>query len=596
VLVAKDNRVIHEKCFGGYTPETEVFIASAGKWLAVATIMSLVDEGKLSLDDHPSKYLPEFRGDAKDAVTLRQMLSHTSGYPDYQPKGNHKDDYQMLAESVKHLLPLAPIFKPGKQFEYGGEAMQVAGRMAEVAAGTNWETIFKEHIAGPCDMTNTHFTPVDSGGGHSPMLAGGARSNLRDYANFLSMIFNDGRFDGKQVLSTNAIHEMQADQVRGARVNRDEFVERVRGKAYNGIYGLGEWREDLDAKGNAVLISSPSWAGAYPWIDKSTGVYGMFLAHVDVEKAKPNIFFGFWSSPQLAMVVRRAIEEPDPALPHFKKGYVRVNGADLYYEEAGSGEPIIFVHAHSVDCRMWDAQFAAFAKHYHVIRYDLRGYGLSDVPVEGQEFSHAEDLNQLMEALGVKKAHIVGLSMGSFVVGDFLALHPDKVLSATVSAGGYYDGWNGTVDFFTPTNAEKKAKRLAEIEALRQRGIDGWKQEWLNALVCKNSPREKEVRAELGRMIGDWSAWQPLHVEPASLLGPRVIGLLQAEKVAVPALGICAEYDGGLKNVGTSRLLAAIPNSRKMLIKDAGHFSNLDQPEEFNRVLQNFIESVDRKN
>jgi CubicO group peptidase (beta-lactamase class C family)/pimeloyl-ACP methyl ester carboxylesterase len=594
VLVAKDNHVIHQQCFGGYTPETEVFIASSGKWLAAATIMSLVDGGKLSLDDHPSKFLPEFKGDAQDAATLRQMLSHTSGYSPYQPGGNPADHYQTLSESVAQLLPLPPESRPGEHFEYGGLAMQVAGRMAEVAAGMDWEAIFQERIAQPCGMTNTHFTPVDLGGGHSPMLGGGARSNLRDYANFLSMIYNDGQFAGKQVLSANAIREMQADQVRGAKVKREEFVERVRGKTHTGIYGLGEWREELDAAGNATLLSSPSWAGAYPWIDKKNGVYGILLAHVDVARANPHPFFGFWASPSLAMLTRRAMEEQPPNLPNFTNGYVRVNGADFYYETAGAGVPIIFIHAHSVDCRMWDAQFAGFAKTHRVIRYDLRGYGLSDLPVEGENFSHAEDLSQLMAALGVAKAHLVGLSMGAFVVGDLVALHPEKTFSATVSAGGVYDGWNGTVDFFTATNADKKARRLAEIEALRQRGVEVWKKEWLNALVCARSPRSNEVRVALGQMIADWSAWQALHMEPASLLGGKVVERLRAEKVSVPVLGICAEYDGGTNNSGTSRLLAVIPNSKKVLVSGAGHFANLDQPEAFNCELWQFIESVDR--
>jgi CubicO group peptidase (beta-lactamase class C family) len=94
MLVAKDNKIIYEKCFGNYTPDTEVLIASAGKWLAAATIMTLVDEGKLSLDDHPSKWLPEFKDDPKDQATLRQMLSHTSGYRPYQPDDQPVDKYQ----------------------------------------------------------------------------------------------------------------------------------------------------------------------------------------------------------------------------------------------------------------------------------------------------------------------------------------------------------------------------------------------------------------------------------------------------------------------------------------------------------------------
>ena len=307
LLVARDNQVIYEKSFGSYTPETPVFIASAGKWLAVASIMSVVDEGKLSLDDHPSRWLPEFKDDPKDKATLRQLLSHTSGYPPYQPTNKPVDRYQTLTESVARLLPLAPSRPPGKDFEYGGLAMQVAGRMAEVAAGKDWEPLFQERIAGPCGMTKTHFTPVDAGEGHSPMLGGGARSTLRDYANFLSLIFNDGVFAGKRVLSETAIRGMQADQVRGARVKPGEFVERVRGAKHNGIYGLGEWREELDAGGNAVLLSSPSWAGAYPWIDKTCGVYGVFIAHVDVAAANRGHFSGFYSSPALALAVRAAV-------------------------------------------------------------------------------------------------------------------------------------------------------------------------------------------------------------------------------------------------------------------------------------------------
>ena len=307
MLVAKDNQVVYERCFGSCTPETSVFIASAGKWLAAAAIMSLVDEGKLSLDDHPSKFLPEFKNDPKDKATLRQMLSHTSGYPPYQPKENPADKYQTLAESVAHILPLAPDYQPGERFDYGGLAMQVAGRMAEVVTGKDWETLFQERIARPCKMINTHFVPVDQGGGHSPMLGGGARSTLRDYANFLSMIFNEGVFSGKTVLSTNAIREMQADQVRDAAVRPGEFVERVRGAKHNGIYGLGEWREQLDSNSNAVLISSPSWAGAYPWIDKTTGVYGVILAHVDGSNIGGDHFSGFYSSPALAQMVRDAI-------------------------------------------------------------------------------------------------------------------------------------------------------------------------------------------------------------------------------------------------------------------------------------------------
>jgi len=164
-------------------------------------------------------------------------------------------------------------------------------------------------------MKNTHFTPVDQGGGHSPMLGGGACSNLRDYANFLSMIFNGGRFDGNRVLSEKAVREMQADQLRGAFVNQPEFPARVRGTKHDAIYGLGEWREELDAHGDAVLISSPSWAGAYPWIDKTTSVYGVIIAHVGAPGVGRDHFSGFYSSPELAVLVREVIAKSVPDQP-----------------------------------------------------------------------------------------------------------------------------------------------------------------------------------------------------------------------------------------------------------------------------------------
>jgi len=303
LIIAKDNQIILDTCYGNYTTDTVVYIASAGKWLAAATIAAVVDEGKLSWNDPVNKWLPEIK-DAKGNATLVQLLSHTSGYPDYQPKGFHRDDYQTLKESVDSLRKLPLDTLPGTKFHYGGLAMQVAGRMAELSTGKAWETIFQEKIAQPLEMKNTHFTPVHQGGGHSPMLGGGARTVLHDYANFLNMISNNGIFRGKIILSETSVAEMQRDQVGIARVVVNEFVEKVRESRHHGIYGLGEWREELDSDGNAVLISSPGWAGTYPWIDKTTHTYGFFIAHVTGVKAGRDHFSPFYSSPVLPVLVR----------------------------------------------------------------------------------------------------------------------------------------------------------------------------------------------------------------------------------------------------------------------------------------------------
>ncbi|GAB3586554.1 serine hydrolase domain-containing protein [Hymenobacter daeguensis] len=314
LLVARPGRVLHEQFYGSYTPETVVYIASAGKWLAAATIAAVVDEGKLRWDDKVVKYLPDWT-DAKGQATLRLLLSHTAGYPDYQPTGNPRDDYQTLTESVKNIQPLPIKDAPGTRFRYGGLAMQVAGRMAELATGQDWETLFQAKIARPLGMTSTHFTPVDLGGGHSPMLGGGARSTVADYAHFLEMLSQNGLYNGRRVLSAQALAEMQADQVGTAAVQPGEFVAKVRGTSYPGIYGLGEWREELDAHGRATLLSSPSWAGAYPWLDKKTGIYGIFLTHVEPAVANKAGFNSFLSSAVLATMARQAVGKKSGALP-----------------------------------------------------------------------------------------------------------------------------------------------------------------------------------------------------------------------------------------------------------------------------------------
>jgi CubicO group peptidase (beta-lactamase class C family) len=310
LLIAKDNQLIFERYFGTYKPETQVYIASAGKWLAAATIATVVDEGKLTWDAKVVQWLPEFT-DAKGQATLRQLLSHTSGYPDYQPKGSHRDDYQSLEEAVKHIVNLPADTIPGKKFRYGGLAMQVAGRMAELATSKDWETLFQEKIAKPLNMSNTHFTPVDTTGGHNPMISGGARCTLHDYAHFLEMISNDGMYKGNRILSVAAVYEMQADQVKVARVLPHEYVGNARGLSHASIYGLGEWREILNDAGDAVLLSSPGWAGAYPWIDKDNNIYGFFLAHVNVEKANKDGFSSFYASPVLPLMVREILSKKD---------------------------------------------------------------------------------------------------------------------------------------------------------------------------------------------------------------------------------------------------------------------------------------------
>lgn len=583
IIIAKNSQVIYEEYFGNYKPETVTYIASAGKWLTVATVAAVVEEGKLSWDDKVVKWLPEFT-DIKGQATLRQLLSHTSGYPDYLPKDYHRDDYQTLEESVKYIVPLTADTVPGTEFHYGGLAMQVAGRMAELATGKDFETIFQQKIAQPLGIKNTHFTPVDPGEGHSPMLAGGARCTLEDYAHFLEMIANDGVFKNRRILNKKSIEEMQADQVKNGFVEENEYVDQVRALDHKSIYGLGEWREEINKNKEAVLISSPSWAGAYPWIDKKNKIYGFLLTHVNQEAGVKDGFSSFLSSPVMASMTRDVILKD----PYLKSGKVKIGDKELYYEIKGEGEPLVLVHAHSFDSSMWDSQFDYFSKHYKVIRYDLRGYGKSDDPIEGEEFLHAEDLNQLLKYLDIKKAHFLGLSLGAFIVGDFLALYPEKVLSASLASGGVYDCPGPS----KPISQNEILKRRQEIASLKEEGIQKFKKVWLESLMNVTGKNGKIVRKDMWKQISQWSAWQPLHVEPRLLLGHDIEKVMNPEKITCPVLMIYGEEDSAESHHSSDAFAALLPKVNKIVLKDSGHMSNMETSEIFNIALENFLSSV----
>jgi len=561
IIIAKNDSVIFEKYYGSYTPETEVYIASAGKWLAAAAIAAVVDQTSLKWNDPVEKWIPEFKGDPKGKIMLKQLLSHTSGIRDYLPLPE-VDTFNVLQKSVDRILKLDTVFAAGSRFQYGGLAMQVAGRMAEVAYGKDFETLFQDVIAKPLNMENTHFTPINMEGGHSPMLAGGVRTVLHDYMNFLKMIFHDGKYNGKQILSKKSILEMQADQVGTANVLPGEYTEKAFGSFHNGVYGLGEWREKIDELGNAYQISSPGWAGAYPWINKKDGVHGIFLAHVQGDAAKKDGFSPFYDAPIISNLTSVIIQSNG-----IKQGYANIGDAMLFYEEKGIGEPMILLHAHSVDRRMWDKQFDELSKYFRVIRFDLRGYGLSSMPVEGKDFNYAEDLKKFMNVLNIKKAHLVGLSLGALTISDFMTLYPEKVLSATLASGA-----------ISPQIIPHSP--ITDLKAYKT----SWKK-MMRDISCNDNPF-------LMKLIDDWRMWQVSHKESTKIfLGDSAKSYYLKHKVHIPVLFIVGDCDSNGSKNAMKEMAKLLPTCKTLVIKNAGHFSCLEQPKVFTQAVIKFAKT-----
>lgn len=581
ICVVKNDTVIFQENYGDYTPDTKVYVASAGKWVASAVIGAVVDRTDLDWNDPVEKWLPEFKGDAKGKILLRQLLSHTSGVRPYLPEPR-VDNYNHLDSAIVEILPLDTVFTPGSRFQYGGLGMQMAGRMVEVAMGKEFETLFQELLAQPLGMKNSHFTPINTDGGHAPMLGGGLCTTLNDYMRFLSMIYHEGTSNGEQILTKETVKEMQADQVKGSLVSPGEYTERGLGQSHNGIYGLGEWRELVDKKtGEAYQISSPGWAGAYPWINKRDKVYGFFIAHVSGSSQKEDGFSSFYGSPVISRTVSEIIKG-NPLI--VKQGRIEVGNGSLYYEEAGEGEPLIFVHGHSLDHRMWDEQFPVFAKKYRTIRYDLRGYGISSPQTEDYQFTHVEDLRTLMDSLHIKKAHIVGLSLGGFIGADMLGWFPERMSSAFLASGNIRKSKGPS----QPMTKEEAAKRDEEIAALKAKGVDVMKKEWFEGLMKSGGTQKERMRQPLWQMIDDWDAWQPLHKEVRVVAGLDALAKLKENRPSVPTL-IVEGRSPENRFSDHPEILNYLPNGKQKIIEDCGHMMNMERPEEFNVALEEFL-------
>lgn len=268
LIVWRDGRIVHEKYYGEYGPDTVVPIASASKWLSAAVLMSVVAEGKMSLDAPISAYLPEFTGE-RGAMTIRQMFSHSSGLVDFPGAWDYSITVQDYAARVARegVYPAAP----GKEVRYSSASMQVVGAAMERVTGKLFNDLFLERIAQPCGMSTTTFRRTTDN--RNPLLAGGAWSSARDYARFLEMIVSGGRCGDRTVLPPGILQQMLQDQTRDlplVAASNDRMGRASR-------YAIGHWIDVQAADGRPIQSSSPGAFGFRPWIHFDRNLFGVFL-------------------------------------------------------------------------------------------------------------------------------------------------------------------------------------------------------------------------------------------------------------------------------------------------------------------------------
>lgn len=293
LLLLKDGQKLHELYAGTYQPNTLRLLASATKWLSAVVIMSLVDDGLMSLDDPVSRYFPQQYSGQKGTITLRHMFSHTSGLPGDESNDVLSSDAITLQQAGQFIATNNLIAAPGAVFCYGGLSMQLAGACAEVASGQSWSNLVELRLKRPLGLTATTY-----GGSSNPRIAGGASSTLYEYATVLQMLLNHGLWGPNQVLSSNAVYVMQQDQTAGVVIQCSPYSKYGLGDTR---YGIGEWREEKRPDGSAYQIGSGGAFGFAPWIDLDRNVAGVFM----VVNLMENVFPGVQ---QIKAAVRTAVD------------------------------------------------------------------------------------------------------------------------------------------------------------------------------------------------------------------------------------------------------------------------------------------------
>jgi CubicO group peptidase (beta-lactamase class C family) len=290
------------------TADAVFWIASQSKSITATALMMLVDEGKVKLDDPVAKYLPGFRSPwvaayqdkdhlllvkAKTAITVRHILSHTSGLPGKSAVEEPTLDLLPLREAVNSYALTPLLFEPGTKYQYSNAGINTAGRIIEVVSGMPYEEFLDRRLFGPLGMKDTTFWPGEeqvarlaksyradknktgleetpigqlkyplTDRKRQPMPAGGLFSTAADLARFCQMILGGGVFEGKRYLSEAAVKEMTTKQT-GPALKDNYGLGWTTGETF-GHGGAHATNMTIDPKRGLILIFLVQQAGGFP--------------------------------------------------------------------------------------------------------------------------------------------------------------------------------------------------------------------------------------------------------------------------------------------------------------------------------------------
>jgi pimeloyl-ACP methyl ester carboxylesterase len=266
------------------------------------------------------------------------------------------------------------------------------------------------------------------------------------------------------------------------------------------------------------------------------------------------------------------------------------DGINLYYEETGSGTPIVFVHEFAGDLRSWEPQIRYFSRGYRCIAFNARGYPPSDVPGDFERYSQArarDDIRSVMDGLGLKKAHVVGLSMGAFAALHFAMAYGARALSVTFAGGGY--------GAHPAHYAQMQKDSRANAELMRSRGMEHFAATYghgpTRVQLLNKDPR---AFAEYIRQLGEHSSAGSAN----TMLGyqarrPSLYDLVdEIAKIDVPFFIMAGDEEEPCLEANLM-IKRCIPTAGMAILPRSGHAINLEEPALFNSLLEGFLHQAE---
>ncbi len=266
------------------------------------------------------------------------------------------------------------------------------------------------------------------------------------------------------------------------------------------------------------------------------------------------------------------------------------DGVKLAYEEAGQGVPVIFVHEYAGDLRSWEPQMRHFARRYRCVAYNARGYPPSDVPPTPASYSQAraaDDIAAVLDHLGVAQAHIVGLSMGGFATLHFGFRHAARARSLVVAGCGYGADPAKRADF--------RAEAEAVVAYIQANGMEAFAAKYaVGPSRVQFERADPRGFAEFIRQLAEHSPLGSINTQLGVQRERPSLYDLTAEMQAlrVPTLVVTGDEDWPCLLPGVL-LKQNIPSAALAVMPNCGHAINLEDPDQFNRIVGDFLAQVD---